>query len=63
MIGNSEIVKFVVDDVVLKIPQDAKMLQHLEEALKFRFKRRSVNVLASHGWEVTTFTPQGPPRD
>ena len=62
MIGNSEIVKFVVDDVVLKIPRDAKMLKHLEEAQKFRFESagQALNVLASHGWEVTTvYTTKG----
>ena len=62
MIANNEIVKFDVDDIVYNITRDQSFLKNIEEATKFRFESagQALNVLASHGWEVTSvFTTRG----
>ena len=62
MIANNEIVKFTVDDIVNRITRDQDFLKNIEEASKFRFESagQALNVLASHGWEVTSvYTTKG----
>ena len=62
MIANNEIVKFTVDDIVNRITRDQDFLKNIEEATKFRFESagQALNVLASHGWEVTSvYTTKG----
>ena len=62
MIANNEIVRFNVDDIVNRITPDQDFLKNLDEATKFRFESagQALNVLASHGWEVTSvYTTRG----
>lgn len=62
MIANNEIVKFNVDDIVYNITRDQNFLKNVDEATKFRYESagQALNVLASHGWEVTTvYTTKG----
>lgn len=56
MVANNEIIKFDVDDVVYSITRDQDFLKNMEEAAHFRFQSagQALNVLASHGWEVTS---------
>ena len=62
IIANNERVKFTVDDIVYRITRDQDFLKNVEEATKFRFESagQALNVLASHGWEVTSvYTTKG----
>ena len=62
VIANNEVVKFNVDDIVYQITEDQGFLKYLDEATNFRFESagQALNVLASHGWEVTSvFTTRG----
>ena len=51
---NTEIVRFNVDDVVMRMTRDAEFRRNLDEMTKYRFESvgQALNVLSSHGWDV-----------
>lgn len=53
---NTEIVRFNVDDVVMRMTRDTEFRKNLDDMTKYRFKSvgQALNVLASHGWEVSS---------
>lgn len=50
--ANNELVRFNVDDIVLRMTRDQDFLKAVEELRTYRFESTSqaLNVLASHGW-------------
>ena len=53
---NTEIVRFKVDDSVLRMTRDAEFTRNLEDLTKYRFEsvEQALNVLSSHGWQVSS---------
>lgn len=53
---NTEIVRFKVDDSVLRMTRDAEFTKNLDDLTKYRFEsvEQALNVLSSHGWQVSS---------
>jgi len=52
--GNSELVKFNIDDIVLRATRDQDFLKAVENLKTYRYDNltQALNVLASQGWVV-----------
>ena len=53
---NTEIVRFNVDDVVMRMTRDAEFRKNLDAMTKYRFESvgQALNVLSSHGWDLNS---------
>lgn len=56
--ANNEMVRFNIDDIVLRMTRDQDFLKAVEALKTYRFEStlQALNVLASHGWEVRSST-------
>lgn len=60
--ANNELIRFNVDDIVLRATRDQDFLKAVNSLKTFRFDNvgQALNVLASHGWQVrSTMVLQG----
>ena len=53
---NTEIVRFNVDDVVMRMTRDTEFRKNVDAMTKYRFESvgQALNVLSSHGWDVNS---------
>lgn len=52
--GNTELVRFNIDDIVLRMTRDSEFKKNVQSIKTHRFGNvlEALNVLSSHGWEV-----------